>query len=109
MTALTAAGPLRRPGRPCAVQLRDALKVYLWQHMSSCGPATWLSSYELCRIVAQRYTHDAPSGHWQGRQVVLVQCLAELEAAGEVETREFRRDASRTVRRYRWRPAEGTA
>lgn len=89
----------RRAGRPCSVQLRDALKVYLWQHLSSCTPGAWLSAYELCRVIALRYTFDAPNGHWQGRIVVLEECLAEMVAAGEVERRET---GGRPARQYRW-------
>lgn len=99
-------GPLRHAGNPVAVQLRDALKVYLWQHMSSCSPQAWLSAYELCRVIAQRYTRDAAGGHWAGRIVTLEACLAELEAAGEVECRET---GGRPARQYRWRPAAQAA
>lgn len=73
----------------------------------------WFTSYELCRLIAQRYTHDAPNGHWQGRKITLESCLAELEAAGEVEVRDRPRESAQgpslVARQYRWRPAEGTA
>lgn len=102
----------RKGGRPSDVPLRDALKVYLWQHMSAYRQS-WFTAAELCRVIAEQYTLEQ-SAHrtgYAGRTGTVKSCLAELMEAGEVEYREIPRDGrvgagpgrSTAVRKqYRW-------
>jgi hypothetical protein len=87
------------------IALRDALNVYVWQHLSS-HPDTWFSAVELARLISKRYICERkpPScaGDRWGRSNVLAKILQDMLAAGEVVTRPCAGAPAPGAREWRW-------
>lgn len=78
-----------RRGDPVLVALRDALRIYILQHLSKF-PQSWLSALDLARVIHEQYIVDERS--WNGqvplRHKEVIAMLRELAEDGEVECRE---------------------
>lgn len=81
------------------IALRDALRVYVWQHLGKY-PGHWFTAVELARVIREQYICDPrPPGvgpNRYGRSNVLASVLAELRDTGDVTSRPHpdRRDAT---------------
>lgn len=92
---------------PRKIALRDALRVYVWQHLTRYRDQ-WFTAVELARVIGEQYIGGPkPPSHGSfhyGRSNVLLSVLEELEGRGEVERREVPRTraSASLIRQWRW-------
>lgn len=83
-------GPHRGGPDPVKRALRDALGVYVWQHLSRY-PRQWFSAVELARVISEQYIGGPrPPGqgiYHYGRSNVIMKILREMQDRGEVQSR----------------------
>jgi hypothetical protein len=81
------AGPHHGGVDPVKIALRDALKIYTWQHLGK-HPQSWFTAVELARVIRDRYICDprppSVSAYRYGRSNVIMSVLRELERMGDV-------------------------
>jgi hypothetical protein len=71
--------------RPDRTALRDAIKIWLWQHTQKY-PRLWFTPVELARVIAEQYACEPQPwrvSFW-GRGRTVISCLEELETLGDV-------------------------
>lgn len=76
------------------IALRDALRVYVWQHLNKY-PELWFTEVDLARVIAQQYVCEPRSMgvgtcHW-GRSNAIHKVLLWLEERGEAACRQGER------------------
>ena len=90
---------------PVQVALRDALRIWAWQHLNKF-PATWFSEYELARVIREQYACDPMTlCPRYGRVQSLHRALVYLEGRGEAVTRMSMPDQGRGGRFREWQAA----
>jgi hypothetical protein len=103
-------GPHRGGASRTKIALRDALNIYVWQHLRA-HPSTWFSAVELARVISEQYICECkpPScaGDRWGRSNVLAKILQDMLAAGEVVARLRAGAPAPGAREWRWAGGSG--
>lgn len=87
-------GPHRGGVDSRKIALRDALRVYVWQHLNKY-PELWFSEPDLARVIHEQYIGGGRPGSWgtlhYGRSNAIHKVLCWLEARGEAERKQGER------------------